>query len=259
MKRLLYSHGISECILELQKTDCWQLLENKSNISKWQVQVGLIDSDGKTEVPRNRGFAVLEEIAAVMKRELGRNNILHIFGYSRGHDIGYPDYSPSEVLGGSEALRRAIRKIHDEKQKAVLYLNGRIAAVENVRNDGLGQAVLQDTNGRPIIETYHGREFFVMNPSSKAWQRKLLETAEMLKSYDADGIQLDQLGGREAMVSSGEVWGAGYIEIANAIQSIGLTVWIEGVIVDLANPSGEPFMYSSSYLEELTERMNEAV
>ena len=211
---------------ELQKSDHWQLLEERTTDSRWQVQVGLIGTDGETGVLAEEGFAVLGEIAALMKRKLGRNHILHVFGYARGHDIGYPDYTPSPVLGGPIALKKAIKRVHNEGQKAVFYLNGRIAA-ENSRISG--KAALKDQNGHPVVETYNGRNFYVMDPSSEEWRQRLLEEAERLKSYGADGVQLDQLGGRAAMVSPGEEWGAGYIQLIKKIQSIGLTVWIQGL------------------------------
>ncbi len=81
------------------------IVETNSN---WQIQVGLIGPDGKTEVPKNKGFDVLVDISDLMLKKLGENNILHIFGYSIGHDMGYPDYTPSIQLGGGSHLKKVI-------------------------------------------------------------------------------------------------------------------------------------------------------
>ncbi len=164
-----------------------------------------------------------------MLRELGENNILHVFGYSFAHDMGYPDYAPSLHLGGRDGLKRAIKIIHQNSQKAVFYMNGRIAQKENVEKDGLHNSVLTDDNGLPFTEVYNTRNFYVMNPSSEEWQTRLFYEAMKLKELGADGIQLDQLGGRAAPVPAGEIWGEGYIKLIDNLHKEGLTVWIQGL------------------------------
>ncbi|MCD6397116.1 MAG: hypothetical protein J7L71_06215 [Spirochaetaceae bacterium] len=216
-------------ISKLMKFSEWPNLAARHNESKWQIQVGLIGPDGKTEVPKNKGFDVLVDISELMLKELGENNILHVFGYSIGHDSGYPDYTPSALLGGKEGLKNAIENIHINRQKAVFYMNGRIAQRENVEKDGLHNSVLTNNNGLPFTELYNTRNFFVMNPSSEEWQARLLKEAIQLKELGADGIQLDQLGGRAAPVPAGGIWGNGYIKLIDAIHKEGLTVWIQGL------------------------------
>ena len=218
-----------EAFTALQKTEDWQLLPKKSNEIRWQVQVGLIGPDGKTEVHKNNGFDVLSEISELMLNKLGENNILHVFGYSSGHDMDYPDYTPSSQLGGSSHLEKVVKKIHQNSQKAVFYMNGRIAQKENVEKDGLHDSILTDDNGLPFTEIYHTRNFYVMNPSSEEWQARLFSEAIKLKELGADGIQLDQLGGRAAPVPAGEIWGEGYIKLINNLHKEELSVWIQGL------------------------------
>ena len=216
-------------VTDLQASVPWVKLPVKKTDSKWQVQVGLIGPDGETEVPENRGFDVLSDISELMLRQLGENNILHIFGYSAGHDTAYPDYTPSRHLGGRAGLEKAIKRIHQNSQKAIFYMNGRIAEIKNVTRDGLNRSILKNNNGLPYTEIYHGRDFYVMNPSSEEWQDRLLTEALGLKRLGADGIQLDQLGGRAAPIPAGEIWGEGYINLINNLHKEGLTVWIQGL------------------------------
>ncbi|MCK5671961.1 MAG: hypothetical protein KAH95_01220, partial [Spirochaetales bacterium] len=124
-------HELEEKVKKLQNTIPWPGLDEVQTDSKWQVQVGLIGPDGKTEVNKNKGFNVLVDISEVMQKELGENNILHIFGYSYGHDMDYPNYTPSSQLGGISRLQKAIEKVHQNNQKVVFYMNGRIAQKEN--------------------------------------------------------------------------------------------------------------------------------
>ncbi len=216
-------------ISSLQASVPWTRLPYVDTNAAWQVQVGLIGPDGKTDVPQTRGFDILTDISELMLRELGKNNILHVFGYSFGHDTKYPDYTPSENLGGKDGLAKAIKNIRKNYQRVVFYLNGRIAQEENVRKEGLSDSVIRNRNGKPITEVYHNRKFCIMNPSSKEWQNRLLDEAVKLKNLGADGIQLDQLGGRAAPVPAGEIWGKGYINLIDNLHDEGLSVWIQGL------------------------------
>jgi hypothetical protein len=220
---------LKEKVKNLQSTVPWSGLSAVKTDSKWQVQVGFIDPDGKTEVPENKGFNVLVEISELMLNKLGENNILHVFGYSSGHDTNYPDYTPSSLLGGISCLKKAVKKIHQNKQKIVFYINGRIAQKENVEKDRQQDSILTDANGLPFTEIYNTRNFYVMNPSSENWQARLLSEAIKLKELGADGIQLDQLGGRASLVPAGEIWGKGYINLINNIHKEELSVWIQGL------------------------------
>jgi hypothetical protein len=214
---------------KLRESSAWVRLPMSTTDSSWQVQVGLIGPDGNTHVPDERGFSVLTDISNLMRKILGPNNVLHIFGYSHGHDTEYPDYAPSAILGGRSNLKRAIEGIHDNGQKAVFYMNGRIAQKGTVEKDGLYNAVLKDDVGTAFTEIYHDRTFYVMNPAVDEWQDRLFSEALALKELGADGIQLDQLGGRAAPVDPGERWGEGYIKLIDRIHHADLTVWMQGL------------------------------
>ncbi len=202
---------------------------------RYMLQVGLVDQQEKTEVDPEEGFMVLERIARVMKEKLGMGNILHVFGYGRGHDVGYPDYSPSKKLGGKTRLAEAIEGIHRHGQVVSLYMNGRIADAELVDADTrLAGSVLLGSSGKPVFEFYTDRKFYVMDPSSTLWIDRLVEEASRLRDLGADIVQLDQLGGRKAPLPPGSEWGKGYVSLIERIHDLGLEVWIQG-LSDLYN------------------------
>lgn len=214
---------------DLKDSVLWDGLPGRNTHALWQVQTGLIGTDGHTSVPSGKGFDVLSDISDLMDRLLGSGNILHVFGYAGGHDIGYPDYTPSPVLGGDERLQSAVGKIHRNNQKVVFYLNGRVAQKELIDDTNLYDSVIITESGSPVVEVYQEREFYVMNPSSEQWRERIINEALHLKSLGADGVQLDQLGGRAAVVPPGEIWGKGYIDLIETLHSQGLLVWIQGV------------------------------
>jgi len=197
-----------------------------------QFQLGFIGPDGRSSVPAEKGFHTAVDVAdEILRRGLGEpGDILHFFGYGEGHDRGYPDYTPSRMLGGSEGMRSAIAEVRDRGFRVSCYLNGRIADREALTGyPELADAVLRDTAGRPLTEEYYGRVFHVMDPSRDSWLAILEEQALMLRRLGADIVQLDQLAGRAAAVPAGEIWGEGYRNLILRLRSAGLRIWIQGV------------------------------
>jgi len=196
-------------------------------------QIGLIGPEGNSEVPRGKGFSILADAAEALREKFGdpsTGDILHVFGYGEGHDRGYPDYRPSEKLGGSRALEKAIGKLHNLGFEISLYMNARLAELSRLQNyTELKDSVLIGSDGRQITEKYHGREFAVMNPSSPEWTEHLFNESRRLGNLGADWVQLDQVAGRAAVVKPGEEWGAGYRKLIERIQDSGMKVWIQGV------------------------------
>lgn len=196
-------------------------------------QIGLTGPDGNSEIPQDRGFDVLSEAGKALIDRFGTpepGDIIHIFAYGEGHDLGYPDYAPSERLGGPEAFSVAITRLREMGFEISLYVNARLAELSRLKNyPALSTSVLTDSNGDPVIEIYRGRNFAVMNPLSKPWIDHLLEQITRLKGFGAEWIQLDQVAGRSAPVTAGEVWGEGYQKLIDEIHRLGMKVWIQGV------------------------------
>jgi hypothetical protein len=206
-------------------------LPNEKNPELFQI--GLIGPDGKTVIPAEKGFSILTEAAELIISVFGKqsgNNIIHIFGYAAGHDIGYPDYTPSAFLGGPEAFKKAIESLHSYGFSASLYMNARLADFDFLnKQPEYITAALRDKNGNIITEFYRNRKFAVMNPLDSLWQNKIIQEARMLAGFGADWIQLDQVAGRAAPVDPGKDFASGYEKIIKEIKTFGIKVWIQGV------------------------------
>ncbi|MGD2035721.1 MAG: DUF6259 domain-containing protein [Bacteroidales bacterium] len=218
------------------------------------VEVGLIDPHGLTNVPGSKGFSVLSDVASLIKRKLGNHNLIHIYGYAQGHDKGYPDYNPSELLGGDREFKKAIKRIHAQNQFVSVYLNIRLASKQIVERDiKLRHAILYNQNGKPIIQLhpimdgYKANYFYVMNPNEPVWINILKENALKLKNLGTDCIQLDHLGGREAIGNPGASWGAGYIEFIEQLKQWGLKTWMQGVS-DIFDVTAYEMTYRYAYV-----------
>jgi len=207
----------------------WPLLEPPEPVGEYLLQVGLIGPDYDCLVPVDRGFMVLEDIAKSMLKHMGKGHWLHVFGYSHGHDILYPDFKPSEFLGGYDVLKDAVKAVHRKGQKVSFYLNIRIADESLVENDfKLQKSVFLDAMGKPVIEKAHDRSFVVMNPESGEWQDRIMKEAQRLIDLGADALELNFSGDQSLLVPLGEQWGAGIRTIISNIRKMGVKVWYRG-------------------------------
>ncbi|MBF9016930.1 MULTISPECIES: DUF6259 domain-containing protein [unclassified Oceanispirochaeta] len=198
-----------------------------------QFQLGLISPEGECAIPAEEGFRALIPLGREIINSFPITktaHILHLFGYGAGHDRAYPDYSPSEMLGGSELFKSVLSRLKDMGFRISLYMNARL--LDASRRDTyprLKESILKDPEGKEFTEEYFGRTFLVMDPSSAAWQDELYSQALMLHELGADLLQLDQVAGRAAPVTPGSPWGEGYADLIHRIQKLGMKVWIQGV------------------------------
>ena len=206
------------------------ILPSRKNNFSYQVQLGFFTPYGEHSVPLDKGFLVSVDIAKLMRKYLGNNNIIHMFAYHGSHDSNYPQYFPSPLLGGENQLKKAIEEIHQQKQRCSLYMNARLCAVENVELfSKLYKSIVLDENNKKVIETYYDRDFYVMDPLSEEWRAILVERALYLKELGVDIIQLDQVAGRAAIGPIGKKWGEGYRLLIEEIEKLNLEVWIQGI------------------------------
>ncbi|MDC7234429.1 MAG: DUF6259 domain-containing protein [Spirochaetales bacterium] len=198
-----------------------------------QFQLGLIGPEGENNLPPEQGFRALVPLARNILESFplhGEPPVLHIFGYAAGHDRGYPDYSPSQKLGGPAVFKEILSRIKSLGFRISLYMNARLMD-SSLRGSlpHLEQSILRSPEGTAYSEEYFGRTFLVMDPSSPAWIEELYNRALELAGLGADLIQLDQIAGRAAPAPPGTPWGEGYAGLIRRIQSSGTEVWIQGV------------------------------
>jgi len=133
--------------------------------------------------------------------------MLLIFAWwEEGMDNGYPNYQPSEELGGVEALKKAIKEIEALGGRVILYSNGHIIdkATEYYKAEGY-RYTMKDIEGNDYIEKYQfsnsgtmlkiGHKTFVNGCyGTKEWADKVEELELRQLSLGAKGTFFDQLG-----------------------------------------------------------------
>ncbi len=129
-------------------------------------------------------------------------DILGLFGWAHGgHDHLYPDYHPDPLMGGEQALRRALKEARRCGKRTILYANGQLEErdTEFWRTQGKDLAVIQK-NGVPVQQTWHkykngpAYQFGLGCLAAQGWYDRMLSLALQANELGADGILFDQLG-----------------------------------------------------------------
>ncbi len=136
----------------------------------------------------------------------GRLNIrlIGLWGWAiGGHDRLYPDYSPDELLGGAEKLKKEISAAHKRGFKVIVYSNGTImdASTDYYRKYGI-TTIQMNEKKQPNIEFYlkHSNTSPVILaracPGSALWRNTILGLAQNARSLGTDAFYIDQVGVR---------------------------------------------------------------
>lgn len=135
-------------------------------------------------------------------------DIVGLFGWAHGgHDHLYPEYHPDPLMGGEQALRKALKEVHRRGKRSIIYANGQLIErdTEFWKTQGKDLAVIQKS-GVAVQETWHkfknapAYQFDVACLAANAWYDRLLSLAIQANDLGADGILYDQLGMRGPMV-----------------------------------------------------------
>ena len=149
-----------------------------------------------------------EDLVRIYKEgaKYGINMILLFAWWEEGMDNGYPNYQPSDELGGVDALKKAIKEIEELGGRVILYSNGHIIdkATEYYKTEGY-RYTMKDIEGNDYEEKYQfsnsgtllkiGHKTFATGCfGTKEWAGKVEELELRQLSLDAKGTFFDQLG-----------------------------------------------------------------
>ena len=133
-----------------------------------------------------------------------------LFGwFQSGHDNQYPDLKVSDTMGGEQLLKDGIRSIQEKGGHVTLYYQGHLIDMNSpFYLSGKGQQMAGKSRwGTPYFEEYSkyaesdylrrfSRKIFVtVCPWCKEWHDLMAERADWVRSFGADGILYDQIGG----------------------------------------------------------------
>ncbi len=169
-----------------------------------------------------------------------------------GHDTHYPDYRAGDSLGGEEALREAVDRIHADGGRITLYTNGRlldpegsVGGMEGWRDFCVRLApcterdVMRisgtfrdpapwDPEGVLAKEKYANVTFGVGCPGAVGWRKLLADRlADVMERYGIDGLYVDQVSGCSSLpcyhpghdhARPGLAW-RGYLTLFSALRT----------------------------------------
>lgn len=134
---------------------------------------------------------------------------LGLFGwYHSGHDNHYPEIEVSPTMGGTEKLKENIRAVQEKGGHVTLYFQGHLLDVGTEFYKEKGHKLEGKSRwGTPYYEyydkfcfsdylrTFSKKPFSTVCPSCAEWHELMAEKADWVRSFGADGILYDQIGG----------------------------------------------------------------
>ncbi len=133
-----------------------------------------------------------------------------LFGWHHGgHDSDYPNYVPSEDLGGQSEFKKNIAEFRKLGGKVILYANGQLIdrnseyylsgkGPEFSTKDHRGNEQMQyyRFSGRGIFNAVHGNRTLVTAcPTCHEWTDEMKKVIDLAHELGCDGVFFDQLGG----------------------------------------------------------------
>jgi len=133
-------------------------------------------------------------------------NTLFILGWiPGGFSRLWPEYEADDDLGGAEELKRQVNMIHEAGGKVFFFMSYYIVDPDTEFHKKVGHRLaIKDLWGREktFCETYfrHGTWRKIMNgnkpmvamcPSTPEWQEMMIQSADRILSYGADGVLYD--------------------------------------------------------------------
>jgi len=155
----------------------------------------------------NYRYDEVDKLVAAVRA--GGLDVLKISGWSHGgHDSHYPDFLPSERLGGEERLIEAIRKAQRQGIKVVLYFHFVQMSPNSRFYARHGEfCAMKGPHGNPHIDIFtwpsHGTviamnsKFRLINAcvGTAPWQEQVVRCTERGLRYGVDCVFLDQTAG----------------------------------------------------------------
>lgn len=117
------------------------------------------------------------------------------------------EYEVDQELGGEQALRDAVKEIHDMGGKVLLYSNGNLIDVKIDYYKKTGQRICTKdidlnecrehyrfSNNGTLLHCYGHKSFVTACHNTREWQEQLVNIGKTKLSFGADCIFYDQLG-----------------------------------------------------------------
>ncbi len=140
-------------------------------------------------------------------RQSGIDTVFLLGWHRGGHDNDYPEYIPSDELGGENALKENIRKVREAGGHVILYFNGQLIDRTSKFYRETGYRIsCKDMYGNEITERrgfggdglaqrqYGARTFAVLCPHVPEYFELLTGCVDRAVEYGCDGVFFDQLG-----------------------------------------------------------------
>jgi len=187
----------------MEKTHGLKPYEKREDVPEWATKIALyinIYAHSYT----NKIHYTFSEIENILvesaKRFSPENTSVYIAGWDGRIDMTYPDYEPSEEVGGSEGLKRLVDTAHKLGFKVMLHFNMWGVDYKSPFCEKFKQHQVRDSEGRKLgWDADHNMDgirealFAYISPDYDEFRRLLVERiSSIVRRFGIDAVHLDQ-------------------------------------------------------------------
>ncbi|NLG25992.1 MAG: hypothetical protein GX558_11585, partial [Clostridiales bacterium] len=151
--------------------------------------------------------------------------------HGTGHDTDYPLHEVAQVMGGPEGLRTLTGFMRGLGMQVGFYTNARLGNIKSPEYQRTSTWKIVPEADRNIRERYGGEWFDILCPAAPGFIECLADkAAELAGQYNADFVQLDQVGAARSYLcfdeshghtSPADAWAEGYPRLIEAVNAAG--------------------------------------
>ena len=177
--------------------------EKREDIPEWAKKIALyVNVYAHSYTNRiHYTFNEIEEILVELAERFNpENTLIYLAGWDGRIDMTYPDYRPSDEVGGNEGLRRLVDKAHELGFKIMLHFNMWGVDYKSPFYGKFKEHQVRDSEGRPLgWSADHNKDgireelFAYISPDYDEFRRLLLKKiSSIIEEFKIDAIHLDQ-------------------------------------------------------------------
>jgi hypothetical protein len=158
------------------------------------ITLDMMLSNGEIVHRFDDAIDLITELASL---QLAEGTVIYIPGWCGPYDKNYPNYEPSEQLGGVSDFIRMVEKAKQENVIIMPHMNywGYDPGLQLFDEEQLRDMQLRDEYGEPAGWAGPTSPFIYMRPDHPVWQKVLLtRIISFLAKYDVQAMMLDQIG-----------------------------------------------------------------
>jgi len=198
-----WKEAVDKYRMWMENAYCLKTYEERGDVPEWAKAIALyvnIYAHSYTNRVHYSFSDIRNILAELAKRFRAGNTLVYIAGWDGRIDMTYPEYEPSEEVGGSEGLKKLVDKAHELGFRVMLHFNMWGVDYKSPFYEKFKEHQVEDSEGRSLgWDADHNKDgirerlFAYVSPDYDGFRNLLVEKiSSIMNRFGIDAIHLDQ-------------------------------------------------------------------